>query len=58
MDFNNGIKKLTGTPLPNWMKESIALLNVAGVHVEVPGVGMRWEDKVYYLTIKGDLGES
>ena len=55
MDFNNGIKNLTDTPLPNWMHESIALLNIAGIQIEVPDVGMRWEDNVYYLTIKGEV---
>ena len=55
MDFNTGIKKQTDTPLPNWMHESIALLNIAGIQIEVPDVGMRWEDNVYYLTIKGEF---
>lgn len=54
-DFNTGIKKQTDTPLPDWMHESIALLNIAGIQIEVPDVGMRWEDKVYYLTIKGEF---
>lgn len=55
MDFNTGIKKQTDTPPPDWMHESIALLNIAGIQIEVPDVGMRWEDNVYYLTIKGEF---
>ena len=55
MDFNSGAKILIDSPLPDWMHESIALLNIAGIQVEVPDVGMRWEDNVYYLTIKGEF---
>lgn len=55
MDFNTGIKNQTDIPLPNWMRESIALLNIAGIQIEVPNVGMRWEDNVYYLTVKGEV---
>jgi hypothetical protein len=44
--------------LPSWMQDSIALLNIAGTQVEVRDVGMRWEEQIYYLTIKGDFGES
>ena len=54
MDFNTGEVSTLPT-MPNWMQDSIALLNIAGIQVEVPGVGMRWEDTVYYLTIKGDF---
>jgi hypothetical protein len=44
--------------LPSWMQNSIALLDIAGTQVEVRDVGMRWGEQVYYLTIKGDFGES
>lgn len=54
MDFNTGEVSTLPT-MPNWMQDSIALLNIAGIQVEVPDVGMRWEDTVYYLTIKGDF---
>lgn len=56
-DFNTGAQWHYHT-LPDWVQDSIALLNIAGVQVEVPDVGMKWEENVYYLTIKGDLGES
>jgi hypothetical protein len=44
--------------LPSWMQCSIALLNIAGIQVEVRDVGVRWDERIYYLTIKGDFGES
>lgn len=56
-DFNTGTSRHLST-LPDWMRTSIALMNIAGESVEVPDVGMRWTENVYYLTIKGDLGES
>ena len=55
MDFNTGVQATHLPTMPNWMQDSIALLNIAGIQVEVPDVGMRWEDTVYYLTIKGDF---
>jgi hypothetical protein len=57
MDLNTGRIKPT-TALKDWMSASIALLNIAGQNVEVPDVGLRWSEDVYYLTIKGDLGEA
>jgi hypothetical protein len=39
------------------MQTSIALINIAGVQVDVTDVGIFWGEDVYYLTIKGDLGE-
>ena len=56
-DFNTGTSRHLST-LPDWVQDSIALLNIAGENVEVPNLGMRWAGNVYYLTIKGDLGES
>lgn len=57
IDFNTGGTSFLPT-IPDWMQDSITLLNIAGDKVEVQGVGMKWSDDVYYLTIKGDLGES
>ena len=57
MDLNTGTQHHCRT-LPNWMRDSIALLNIAGQSVEVPNVGIRWEERIYYLTIKGNLGEA
>lgn len=57
MDLNTGRITPTAT-LKDWMRDSINLLNIAGQHVEVPNVGLRWSEGIYYLTIKGDLGES
>lgn len=56
-DFNTGTSRHLST-LPDWVQDSIALLNIAGQVVEVPDVGLRWSEGIYYLTIKGDLGES
>jgi hypothetical protein len=56
MDLNTGIITPTAI-LKDWMRDSIALLNITGQNVEVPDVGLRWSEDVYYLTIKGDLGE-
>lgn len=56
-DFNTGITTPTAA-LKDWMRDSINLLNIAGQNVVVPDVGFRWAGNVYYLTIKGDLGES
>ena len=56
-DFNTG-RQLYHHTLPGWMRDSIALLNIAGQGVEVHNVGMKWADDTYYLTIKGDLGEA
>lgn len=56
-DFNTGTQHHCRT-LPNWMRDSIDLLNIAGQSVEVHNVGMKWADDTYYLTIKGDLGEA
>jgi hypothetical protein len=55
-DFNTGTQHHYRT-LPNWMQTSIALINIAGVQVDVTDVGIFWGEDVYYLTIKGDLGE-
>lgn len=57
IDFNTGLDSHL-LVLPSWMQDSIALLNIAGTQVEVRDVGMRWEEQIYYLTIKGDFGES
>ena len=56
-DFNTGIITPTST-LKDWMRDSINLLNIAGQNVVVPDVGVWFNEDVYYLTIKGDLGES
>lgn len=56
-DFNTG-RQLYHHILPGWMQTSIALLNIAGLKVEVPDVGVWFNEDVYYLTIKGDLCEA
>lgn len=56
-DFNTGTSRHLST-LPGWMQTSIALINIAGAQVDVSGVGIFWGDNVYYLTIKGGLGEA
>jgi len=57
-DLNTGVER-TLAELPEWMDESIAMLNMVELGDEVPGVGNRvpkWDDApVYYLTIRGEL---
>lgn len=55
-DFNDGTDKVYDE-LPQWVWDSVALLNIAGVQEEVPGVGIKWSDHAYYLTIKGAMSD-
>ena len=57
IDFNTGGTSFLPT-IPDWMQDSITLLNIAGDKVEVQGVGMKWADATYYLTIKGAINEA
>ena len=56
-DFNDGTDRVY-EEIPDWMHDSVALLNIAGDKVEVQGVGMKWTDRTYYLTIKGAMNEA
>jgi len=56
-DFNDGTDKIY-EEIPDWMHDSVALLNIAGDKVEVQNVGMKWTDRTYYLTIKGAMSEA
>ena len=42
---------------PRWVRESMALLFIVENGTELKGVGYRMTDNVFYLTIKGSLGE-
>jgi len=58
-DLNTGIER-TLAELPEWMNESIAMLNMMNIGDEVPGLGSRnkvapFRPPVYYLTIRGEI---
>ena len=56
-DFNDGTDRVYDD-IPQWMHDSVALLNIAGDKVEVQGVGMKWAGRTYYLNIKGAMNEA
>jgi uncharacterized phage infection (PIP) family protein YhgE len=56
-DFNDGTDRVYDD-IPQWMHDSVALLNIAGDKVEVQGVGMKWAGRAYYLNIKGAMNEA
>ena len=57
-NLNNG-KRTAVTTLPEWMDESIAMLNMVEIGEEVPGIGCKVDvasaGPTYYLTIRGEL---
>jgi hypothetical protein len=57
-DLNTGIAR-TLAELPEWMDESIAMLNMVEIGEEVPGIGCKVDvtsvGPTYYLTIRGEL---
>jgi hypothetical protein len=57
VDFNTIEGPFHTNDVPNWMLVSMALLDIAGTHNEIPGIGFisGYTHRTYYLTIRGDV---
>ena len=55
-DFNTDEGSFFTKDVPNWVLVSMALLDIAGADIDVPGIGRKYGLlKAYYLTIRGDV---
>jgi len=55
VDFNTDEGPFHTNDVPNWMLVSMALLDIAGADIDVPGIGRKYGAiNTYYLTVRGD----